>query len=136
MYDITRRETFEQVLSWLEDARAHSSSFEMAVVLCGNKSDLEHRRQVPRAEGESFAEQHGLMFIETSAKDGVNVDEAFALASSAIYEKVKVGKLDLTTEQHGVKVGSGSAGTILLGDSEGGGDGSGSLFSTEKSSCC
>lgn len=136
MYDITRRETFEQVLSWLEDARAHSSSSEMSVVLCGNKSDLEHRRQVPREDGENFAKQHGLMFIETSAKDGVNVDEAFALASGAIYEKVKAGKLDLTTEQHGVKVGSGSAGTILLGEGEGAGDGSGSLFSTEKSSCC
>jgi Ras-related protein Rab-2A len=108
----------------------------MAVVLCGNKSDLEHRRQVPRKDGESFAKQHGLMFIETSAKDGVNVDEAFALASEAIYAKVKAGKLDLTTEQHGVKVGSGSTGTILLGDGDAGGNGSGSMFSTEKSSCC
>lgn len=136
VYDITRRETFEQVLSWLQDARAHSSSSEMAVVLCGNKADLEHRRQVPREDGERFAEQHGLMFIETSAKESLNVDEAFMLASNAIYEKVKAGKIDLTTEQHGVKVGSSSAGTVLLGDPDGGVDGNGGIFSTEKTACC
>lgn len=135
VYDVTRRQTFEQVLSWLEDARLHCSSSEMVVVLVGNKSDLEHRRQVPREDGERFAAQHGLMFIETSAKESVNVDEAFALASNAIYEKVKAGKLDLTTEQHGVKVGSGSSGLVLLGGDEGDG-GSGGMFSTEKSSCC
>lgn len=135
VYDVTRRQTFEQVLSWLEDARLHSSSSEMVVVLVGNKSDLEHRRQVPREDGERFAAQHGLMFIETSAKESLNVDEAFALASGAIYEKVKDGKLDLTTEQHGVKVGSGSSGLVLLGDGDGGG-GSGGMFATEKGGCC
>jgi Ras-related protein Rab-2A len=107
----------------------------MAVVLCGNKADLEHRRQVPREDGEKFAAQHGLMFIETSAKESVNVDEAFALASAAIYEKVKAGQLDLTTEQHGVKVASGSTGTILLGDGGGAGAGPGGMFSTEKGCC-
>ena len=45
MYDITRRDTFDHLASWLEDARQHSSS-NMVIMLIGNKSDLESSRQV------------------------------------------------------------------------------------------
>jgi len=43
----------------------------------GNKSDLEHRRAVSYAEGEAFAREHGLIFLEASAKTAHNVEEAF-----------------------------------------------------------
>ena len=43
VYDITRRETFNHLTSWLDDARQHSNS-NMTIMLIGNKSDLEHRR--------------------------------------------------------------------------------------------
>merc|ERR1712032_815588 len=46
VYDITRRETFNHLTSWLDDARTHSNS-NMTIMLIGNKSDLEHRRAVP-----------------------------------------------------------------------------------------
>jgi Ras-related protein Rab-2A len=52
---------------WLEDARQHSSQ-DMVIMLCGNKADLEHKRAVSRKEGERFAAEHGLLFLETSAK--------------------------------------------------------------------
>eukprot|EP00908_Phaeocystis_cordata_P023860 Transcript_6314.p2 GENE.Transcript_6314~~Transcript_6314.p2 ORF type:complete len:113 (+),score=15.60 Transcript_6314:293-631(+) len=45
VYDITRRETFNHLTSWLDDARQHSNS-NMTIMLIGNKSDLEHRRAV------------------------------------------------------------------------------------------
>ena len=45
VYDITRRETFNHLTSWLDDARTHSNS-NMTIMLIGNKSDLEHRRAV------------------------------------------------------------------------------------------
>lgn len=114
VYDITRKETFDHMLSWLEDARAHSNS-DMSIILVGNKADLEHRREVPREIGEAFAKEHGLLFLETSAKDNVNVDEAFLSTAKAIYEKVKAGDLDLSSERHGVKVGA-STNTISLLD--------------------
>ena len=44
-------------------------------MLIGNKSDLESKRQVTKEEGEQFAQEHGLFFIETSAKTATNVDE-------------------------------------------------------------
>jgi Ras-related protein Rab-2A len=40
----------------------------MAIMLIGNKSDLEHRRAVSTKEGEQFAQENGLIFLETSAK--------------------------------------------------------------------
>jgi Ras-related protein Rab-2A len=136
VYDITRRETFEHVLSWLEDARAHSNTA-MVVILVGNKADLEHRRQVPREEGEQFAEQHGLMFIETSAKESLNVEEAFTRTAAAIYAKVKAGEVDLTSEQYGIKVGdSGSTGTVSLLGRDGENGSHGGAFGVEKGMCC
>ena len=49
----------------------------MAIMLIGNKSDLDSRRQVSANEGEMFAREHGLIFMETSAKTAANVEEAF-----------------------------------------------------------
>ncbi|XP_068777793.1 ras-related protein Rab-2B isoform X3 [Struthio camelus] len=78
VYDITRRETFNHLTSWLEDARQHSSS-NMVIMLIGNKSDLESRRDVRKEEGEAFAREHGLVFMETSAKTAANVEEVKGL---------------------------------------------------------
>nr|XP_045254238.1 ras-related protein Rab-2A isoform X1 [Macaca fascicularis] len=76
VYDITRRDTFNHLTTWLEDARQHSNS-NMVIMLIGNKSDLESRREVKKEEGEAFAREHGLIFMETSAKTASNVEEAF-----------------------------------------------------------
>ena len=46
-------------------------------MLIGNKGDLEARREVKKEEGEAFAREHGLVFMETSAKTAANVEEAF-----------------------------------------------------------
>lgn len=47
------------------------------VVLVRNKSDLDQSRQVEREKGKGFAETEGLCFMETSALQNLNVDEAF-----------------------------------------------------------
>jgi Ras-related protein Rab-2A len=60
--------------SWLEDAKKHSNST-MTIMLVGNKSDLENRRAVTYTEGKSFADENGLIFLETSAKTDENVEE-------------------------------------------------------------
>ncbi len=62
--------------SWLEEARQNANQ-SMCIMLIGNKSDLDHRRQVSKEEGEKFAKEHGLIFLETSAKTAANVEEAF-----------------------------------------------------------
>ncbi|KGL97093.1 Ras-related protein Rab-2A, partial [Charadrius vociferus] len=81
VYDITRRDTFNHLTTWLEDARQHSNS-NMVIMLIGNKSDLESRREVKKEEGEAFAREHGLIFMETSAKTASNVEEVTLLNTS------------------------------------------------------
>eukprot|EP00010_Vexillifera_abyssalis_P001248 CAMPEP_0201552990 /NCGR_PEP_ID=MMETSP0173_2-20130828/19380_1 /ASSEMBLY_ACC=CAM_ASM_000268 /TAXON_ID=218659 /ORGANISM="Vexillifera sp., Strain DIVA3 564/2" /LENGTH=230 /DNA_ID=CAMNT_0047963587 /DNA_START=26 /DNA_END=716 /DNA_ORIENTATION=- len=124
VYDITRRETFNHLTGWLEDARQHSHS-NMTIMLIGNKSDMEHQRAVSRKEGEQFAKENGLIFMETSAKTAANVDEAFIDTASHIYDKIKEGVFDITNETYGIKKGtlaessdpnSGSS-TVSLGSS-------------------
>lgn len=70
----------------------------MVIMLIGNKSDLEARRDVKREEGEAFAREHGLVFMETSAKTAANVEEAFINTAKAIYEKIQEGVLDINNE--------------------------------------
>lgn len=114
VYDITRRETFQHLTSWLEDARRHSNQT-MTIMLIGNKSDLDSRRAVSYEEGEKFARQHDLIFMETSAKNDENVEEAFIRTAKIIYDKIQRGVIDVNNEMNGVKVGNVST-TDLIND--------------------
>uniref|UniRef100_A0A7S3JSL2 Uncharacterized protein n=1 Tax=Aureoumbra lagunensis TaxID=44058 RepID=A0A7S3JSL2_9STRA len=104
VYDITRRETFKHLTRWLEEARQNSNS-NMVVMLIGNKADLEHRRAVSVDEGERFARDHGLIFMETSAKTAMNVERAFIRTADSIYNQIQTGAYDVTDEAYGIKVG-------------------------------
>ncbi|KAF5742819.1 ras-related protein RABB1c-like [Tripterygium wilfordii] len=97
VYDITRRETFNHLASWLEDARQHANS-NMTIMLIGNKCDLAHRRAVSTEEGEQFAKEHGLIFMEASAKTAQNVEEAFIKTAATIYKKIQDGVFDVSNE--------------------------------------
>ncbi|NHI91527.1 MAG: GTP-binding protein [Candidatus Lokiarchaeota archaeon] len=77
VYDVTNRETLEGVKKWKEDVEETLKGQELKSLLIGNKIDLVNQRQVDMMEGKEFAEQMGLPYIETSAKDGTNVDKAF-----------------------------------------------------------
>ena len=95
VYDITRKETFTHVTKWLEDVRTNSSK-NVTVILIGNKKDLDDKRQVSFEEGEAFAKEHGLMFLETSAKTALNVVEAFNLSAQCILNNIEKTGIDPT----------------------------------------
>jgi small GTP-binding protein len=76
-YDITNRKSFLNLGQWLKEFRDMAEN-DAVTVLIGNKCDLQHLRAVTIEEGKQFAEQHGLLFLETSALDNTNVNEAFA----------------------------------------------------------
>jgi len=121
VYDITRRETFNHLTNWLEDAKTHANS-NMTIILVGNKSDLDHRRTVTYEEGEKFAKDHGLIFLETSAKTAANVEEAFINTAKKIYEKIQKGIFDVTNEAYGIKIGPAPSSASGSGGQAGGGE--------------
>ncbi|XP_059643906.1 ras-related protein RABA6b [Cornus florida] len=85
VYDITRRATFENLKKWLHELREFGSP-DMVIVLVGNKSDLSQSRQVAIEDGQSLAQLEGLCFMETSAKENLNVEEAYLQMITRIHE--------------------------------------------------
>ena len=90
VYDITRRQTFDNLARWLDDMRENAYS-KMIILLVGNKSDLKFEREVSTEEGQAFAEKHNLIFFETSAKTAQNVEQAFVHSAVVINENIKNG---------------------------------------------
>ena len=74
-YDVTQRESFAKVTWWINEARQPAPSVPFIIV--GNKCDLITERQVSTQEGCDLAAKHGVRFLETSAKDDINVEDAF-----------------------------------------------------------
>ncbi|KAL0464158.1 UNVERIFIED_CONTAM: Ras-related protein RABA6a [Sesamum latifolium] len=85
VYDITRKSTFESLKKWLKEVREFGSR-ELVVVLVGNKSDLAQYREVNSEDGQSLAQLEDLSFMETSAKENLNVEEAFLQMINRIYQ--------------------------------------------------
>ena len=75
VYDITNRKSFQNVKEWIKDSEAHDSVFEKLLV--GNKIDLEEKRAVKTDELKEYGIKKNMNTIETSAKDRINIDEAF-----------------------------------------------------------
>jgi len=75
MYDITNRDSFDTISTWLNDIKDHKG-LDFPVILVGNKCDLETERKVSKEEGESLANHLNFKFFETSNKDGTNVEES------------------------------------------------------------
>ena len=76
VYDITRRETFENINKWVPELKQGGDK-DLNIILVGNKSDLVNERKVSTEEGSKKAELYNLGFIETSACKSTNVDQAF-----------------------------------------------------------
>ncbi|VAI77339.1 hypothetical protein VPH35_124106 [Triticum aestivum] len=87
VYDVTRHATFENAERWLKELRDHTDP-NIVVMLVGNKSDLRHLVAVPTDEGKAFAERESLYFMETSALESTNVEDAFAEVLKQIYRIV------------------------------------------------
>lgn len=87
VYDITQKSSFEKVPIWLHEVDRFACE-NVHKFLVGNKSDLEEQRQVTTEEAEKYGRSLGLSLIETSAKTGKNVDEAFL----KLARKIRDGK--------------------------------------------
>eukprot|EP00768_Dysnectes_brevis_P001590 gnl/Dysnectes_brevis/1424_a1613_3664.p1 GENE.gnl/Dysnectes_brevis/1424_a1613_3664~~gnl/Dysnectes_brevis/1424_a1613_3664.p1 ORF type:complete len:217 (-),score=45.73 gnl/Dysnectes_brevis/1424_a1613_3664:115-720(-) len=90
VYDITDDSTFKNIPQWLGDVEKFASA-KIKTLLVGNKLDREDQRQVDHSTGKAFADQCECPFIETSAKDAANVDEAFMSMARLILEQMASG---------------------------------------------
>ena len=104
VYDISNRDSFNNVSTWIEDCKNQSPKT-IFMVLVGNKSDLEDRRQVSTEEGQELADKFGILFYETSAKEGTNVEEIFNDSADKIAKNIEQNYYDLENENCGIKQG-------------------------------
>ncbi|KAG5635978.1 hypothetical protein H0H81_009482 [Sphagnurus paluster] len=76
VYDVSNRESFDALPRWYSELETYVSD-DVVKILVGNKVDKEFSRQVPTSEGQAFATRMSSLFLETSAKTSVGVNEAF-----------------------------------------------------------
>ncbi|GMY24242.1 ras-related protein RABA1f-like [Fagus crenata] len=94
VYDVTRHVTFENVERWLKELRDHTDS-NIVIMIVGNKADLRHLRAVSTEDATAFAEREHTYFMETSALESLNVENAFTEVLAQIYRVVSRKALDI-----------------------------------------
>ncbi|GMI63961.1 RAB GTPase homolog 1C [Hibiscus trionum] len=87
VYDVTDEESFNNVKQWLIEIGRHASE-NVNKVLVGNKCDLTSRKVVSYETAKAFADELGIPFLETSAKNATNVEDAFMAMTTSIKNRM------------------------------------------------
>merc|ERR1712228_988451 len=86
VYDITNNQSFANIKHWNHDVETYKTRSDITKIVIGNKNDLETQRSVSIADAEKLCKQLNIQnFIETSALNGSNVDEAFEIIARECY---------------------------------------------------
>ena len=76
VYDITRKNTFDNIDKWITDLKLNGDK-DICIIILGNKSDLIDKREINKNDGIKKAEMYKIAFLETSALNGDNISKAF-----------------------------------------------------------
>ncbi|CAD5111737.1 DgyrCDS1022 [Dimorphilus gyrociliatus] len=87
VYDITNERSFQNINNWIKNIAEHASA-DVEKMILGNKCDMEDKRKVSKERGENLAVENGIKFMETSAKQSHNVEEAFFTLARDIKAKM------------------------------------------------
>ena len=102
VYDISRKNTLENVINYIEDIKQYNGE-DIYIILVGNKKDLE-KREVSEKEGKEFAKKYGLKYFETSAKNGYNIEEIFIDSCIKVNKKIQKGEINLDDSNCGISI--------------------------------
>ena len=89
VYAVNNKESFNNIISWMNEIEEKKCNENVPIVLVGNKIDLKDEREVSYEEGDNFAKKFNLKFFECSAKEGINVNEAFQYLINSVVEIYK-----------------------------------------------
>jgi Ras-related protein Rab-4B len=105
VYDITSRESFNNLPRWIQDAREQASK-DVTIAVVGNKRDLAaNERAVPMLDASRFCQERDLLFMETSALTGEAVVDVFDMLTRRIIEKIQSGQIDPKSVANGILTG-------------------------------
>lgn len=107
-YDITNRESYNKLVTWLADARTLARA-DISIIAVGNKCDLKDQRAVTYLEASRCAQENDILFLETSALTGEGVEEVFVKVARHILNKIEDGLIDPNTMTSGQNIKSAAA---------------------------
>eukprot|EP00002_Diphylleia_rotans_P026091 TRINITY_DN5187_c0_g2_i1.p1 TRINITY_DN5187_c0_g2~~TRINITY_DN5187_c0_g2_i1.p1 ORF type:complete len:208 (+),score=50.76 TRINITY_DN5187_c0_g2_i1:59-682(+) len=107
VYDVTRRETFDNIKTWMKEVDSYSTHADIVKIVVGNKVDKEAVREVTREDGLAFARTENMIFMECSAKTKVGIQKAFEELVAKILEVPSLQEATITTPR--VTVSDGGA---------------------------
>ena len=84
VYDVTKRETFNNLKIWLDEI--NNVTNKVSIILFGNKCDVDDRA-VTEEEAKQFANENKILYIETSAKENINIEKGFSQVINDTYAK-------------------------------------------------
>ena len=91
VYDISDHKSFEEVKNWIFESENIGNDFQK--LLIGNKCDLKHKIVVTREEVNDYCKEKNIEFIETSAKDNINLNEVFSKIVDLIFKDKKIEEI-------------------------------------------
>ena len=89
VYDISKRSTFDEIKEYYKEKIKEKCKEDIKIILLGNKTDLEEKREVPSEEGAIFAAENGYMFMETSCLQNKYVADCFETLIEIIGREAK-----------------------------------------------
>lgn len=108
VYDICNRASFENIPLWMAEAKKHIEPHRPVFALVGCKLDLVSNgghREVSKDEAKAFSDQNGIYLVETSARKGTNVEEAFRSVTQEVYNRIQTGEYKVEDGWDGIKTG-------------------------------
>lgn len=116
VYDVGDMATYQNVEMWLRECKTENT-INIVKVLVSNKNDIpDHKKVVNPEKARKLAENEDMIFLEVSAKTGLNINEIFEQSAKAVYQNIQNNIYDLSSPMDGIRLGSQTVmpGTVQL----------------------